>query len=95
MRSSLAAALIAELDDASLAELARRLEPYLRRPVDATATEALLTPAAAAEHAGCHVETLRRAIRAGELPRRRSGRPQRAPRGRRCRYVARRGSPEP
>jgi excisionase family DNA binding protein len=60
--------LLAELDDVALDELARRLAPRLLEllPTGA-ATDRLLSATDAASYAGVHPETLRRAIRAGEL----------------------------
>jgi excisionase family DNA binding protein len=64
----LARALPRMLDDAALEELAARLHPHLASLV-ATASngEKLLTTAEAADRAHVHVETVRRAIRAGNL----------------------------
>jgi len=61
----LAAALLAALDDQSIAQLAERLRPYLaagpqRRP--------LLTPAEAAERLRLHPKTVVRMARDGRLP---------------------------
>ncbi len=65
--SALAAALLAELDEAALAELGRRLAPYLPSP-EPPFPDGLLTTAEAARHASVHPETIRRAIRSGHLP---------------------------
>lgn len=57
------------LDQGFLEVLATKLRPYLRASVDAEPPgEQLMTPAEAAARARVHVETVRRAIRAGELP---------------------------
>jgi excisionase family DNA binding protein len=58
-------ALPAALDDDALEELAARLGPHLRP--DGPAESSLLNTADAARRANVHVETVRRAIRAGEL----------------------------
>jgi excisionase family DNA binding protein len=64
----LARALPRMLDDAALEELAARLHPHLASLVTSTSNgEKLLTTAEAAERAHVHVETVRRAIRAGNL----------------------------
>ena len=64
----LARALPRVLDDEALEELAARLRPHLANPVSTTSSdERLLTSTEAAERAHVHVETVRRAIRAGEL----------------------------
>jgi excisionase family DNA binding protein len=66
----LAQALLAELDDQALEQLAELLAPHLRARVglpDVTVPEALLTPPQAAQQAGVHVETIRRAVRSGAL----------------------------
>lgn len=65
----LARALPAALDDDGLKELAAKLHPYLpSRLADGHDTRRLLTVAEVADQANVHVETVRRAIRAGELP---------------------------
>jgi excisionase family DNA binding protein len=56
------------LDDQALAILAARLRPYLGRELDGQRPDdRLLTAAEAAARARVHVETIRRAIRAGDL----------------------------
>jgi excisionase family DNA binding protein len=60
----LARALPRVLDDDALEELAARLSPHLSKPL---ADNQLLTTAGAAKRAQVHVETVRRAIRAGDL----------------------------
>jgi excisionase family DNA binding protein len=65
MSLPLAQALLAELDDAALDELAARLAPRLWQP--APATPALLTTDQVAEHVGCHPRTVARAIAARQL----------------------------
>jgi excisionase family DNA binding protein len=62
--TSIAAALLAELDDSALAELADRLRPYL----DRKAGDNLLTPAQAASRLGVHTKTITRAAAAGRIP---------------------------
>ncbi len=79
--TALARALLDSLDDDGLAELAERLAPFLA-PRLAPATpvetqEAMLTCSQAAQRAGAHVETVRRAVRSGAL---RAGRVGRSPR---------------
>lgn len=79
MSRSLGAALVLELDDEALAALAERLAPFMPEPVkrgDAPVetTERLLTAAEAAERAAVHVETIRRAVRDGQLAAGRAGR---------------------
>ena len=64
--SALVDALLAEFDEDALAELARRLAPYLPAAVEAPADD-LLTTSEAARRASVHIETVRRAIRAGHL----------------------------
>jgi excisionase family DNA binding protein len=60
-----ARALPTQLDEATLAELAARLAPYLAaRDVP---NSALLTAAEAAARANVHVDTIRRAVRSGDL----------------------------
>jgi excisionase family DNA binding protein len=77
MSDSLANALLAELarslpatfDDDALRELASRLGPFLDAERSAEPSSGqLLTTAEAAERARVNVETIRRAIRAGDLP---------------------------
>jgi hypothetical protein len=64
----LARALPAALDDEALEELATRLRPHLGETVGrASASRSLLMSADAARRADVHVETVRRAIRAGDL----------------------------
>ncbi len=64
----LARALPAALDDDALEELAARLRPHLGKPRNTTTSDDhLLTAADAARRAHVHVETVRRAIRAGDL----------------------------
>ncbi|WP_249011181.1 helix-turn-helix domain-containing protein [Conexibacter sp. DBS9H8] len=58
-------ALPAALDDDALEELAARLAPHLSR--ESRPELGLLSAAQAAARANVHVETIRRAIRAGEL----------------------------
>lgn len=65
--SELARLLPAALDDDALRELASRLIPYLDGRHVAESGSRLLTTADAAERAGVNVETVRRAIRAGDL----------------------------
>lgn len=68
--SDFARSLTGALDDEGLRELAARLSPYLRdEPQDLGSANPgrLLTAADVAERAGVHVETVRRAIRAGDL----------------------------
>lgn len=68
--SDLARSLTAALDDDGLRDLAARLSPYLgdqRWDRGASRGERLLTAADVAERAGVNVETVRRAIRAGDL----------------------------
>jgi hypothetical protein len=59
--SALADALLAELDDASLAALAEKLRPYL------TADDGWLGTQDAAKYAGCTVHALRHAMANGEV----------------------------
>src|SRR5581483_8425334 len=54
------------LDDEALQELANRLRPFMNSPVKEARTH-LYTAAEAAEEVGVNVETIRRAIRSGEL----------------------------
>jgi excisionase family DNA binding protein len=83
--SDIARALVAELDDDALDRLAEMLAPRILARLDAlqfpahgfpasAAPEALLTCGQAAERAGVHVETIRRAARSGALPAARAGR---------------------
>jgi excisionase family DNA binding protein len=57
------------LDDGAIEELARRLRPHLAldQPI-VESNDQLLTSAEAANRARVNIETVRRAIRAGELP---------------------------
>src|SRR5690242_1279259 len=64
----LARALPAALDQAALEELASKLCPYLTQAIRSSSEGQLLTCADAARRAHVHVETVRRAIRAGSLP---------------------------
>lgn len=67
--SDLARSLPAAFDDETLRELAARLLPFLDAgDVAGSSNDRLLTAADAAKRADVHVETVRRAIRAGELP---------------------------
>jgi len=79
--TALARALLDALDDDDLVELAERLAPLLpprRAPAKPLETqEAMLTCAQAAQQAGTHVETIRRAVRSGAL---RAGMAGRSPR---------------
>jgi excisionase family DNA binding protein len=64
----LARALPAALDDDGLQELAAKLHPYLAgRSADRHDARQLMTVAEVADQANVHVETVRRAIRVGEL----------------------------
>jgi hypothetical protein len=65
--SELARSLTGALDAEGLSELAARLSPYLEDRPRRSKTERLLSAADVAEQAGVNVETVRRAIRAGEL----------------------------
>src|ERR1700757_3347106 len=66
--SALARSLTSGLDDESLATLATRLRPFLSaQPAVQDMQERLLTAAEAAAIASVHVETIRRAVRAGEF----------------------------
>jgi excisionase family DNA binding protein len=69
-----------ELDDETAAKLAARIGPYVEAFRDAadTSREYLLTPTEVARLARVHVETVRRAVRAGRL--RAAGRVGRSPR---------------
>jgi excisionase family DNA binding protein len=60
-------------DEAALRELADALRPYLL-DVEPEPSDALMTPHEAARRASVHVETIRRAIRCGDLPARHVGR---------------------
>jgi len=71
MSGQLAAALLAELGDAELDRLAELLAPRIEARLDsppAAAPDTLLSCGEAAELAGVHVETIRRAARSGKLP---------------------------
>jgi len=61
---SLGAALLASLDDETIAQLAQRLRPYLHEDGRA----GLLTPAEAAERLRLHPKTVVRMARDGRLP---------------------------
>lgn len=61
---SLGAALLAALDDETIAHLAQRLRPYLRDD----GTTGLLTPPEAAERLRLHPKTVVRMAREGRLP---------------------------
>jgi excisionase family DNA binding protein len=63
----LARALPAAVDQRALEELASRLCPYLTRAIRLSSQGQLITCAQAASRAHVHVETVRRAIRAGSL----------------------------
>jgi excisionase family DNA binding protein len=65
-----------ELTDRELDRLADLLAPRIRArsDADASAPAALLTCAQAAQRAGAHIETIRRAVRSGALPAGRVGR---------------------
>lgn len=63
----LACALPGVLDEDALEELATRLRPHLGDGLSNATGDQLLTAADAARRAHVHVETVRRAIRAGEL----------------------------
>lgn len=64
----LARSIPAAFDERTLRELARRLRPFLDDdPATTQPAPQLLTAAQAARRAGVNVETVRRAIRAGEL----------------------------
>jgi excisionase family DNA binding protein len=66
--AELARSLPATFDDDALRELASRLGPFLDAERDAGRSDrSLLTTAEAAQRARVHVETVRRAIRAGNL----------------------------
>jgi excisionase family DNA binding protein len=64
----LARALPTSMDDDDLRRLAARLRPHLDDEVLESSDSKLLTAAEVAEYAHVHVETVRRAIRAGRLP---------------------------
>jgi excisionase family DNA binding protein len=73
--SDLARALLAELDGEALDLFADRLAPRLQQRIGTpTGTEILLTCRQAADRAGLHVETIRRAVRSGALRAGRAGR---------------------
>ena len=65
--AELARLLPAALDDDALRDLASRLLPYLETPDAHEPNDRLLTAADAAGRVGVNVETIRRAIRAGDL----------------------------
>jgi excisionase family DNA binding protein len=65
--AELARLLPAALDDVALRDLASRLLPYLETPDIHEPNDRLLTAADAAGRVGVNVETIRRAIRAGDL----------------------------
>ena len=56
------------LDEQAIRELAERLRPHLASTSTETADEHLLTTQDAADYAQVNVETIRRAVRAGEIP---------------------------
>lgn len=62
---ALGAALLAALDEETVAQLAQRLRPYLE---DQSRTDGLLTPAEAAERLRLHPKTVVRMARDGRLP---------------------------
>jgi excisionase family DNA binding protein len=62
---SLGAALLAALDEHTMAQLAQQLRPYLE---DQSRTDALLTPAEAAQRLRLHPKTVVRMARDGRLP---------------------------
>jgi excisionase family DNA binding protein len=68
--SALGQALIAQLDADDLRELARLVAPYMpaATPAGGQTGEGLLTAQEAAELVEAHVETIRRAVRRGDLP---------------------------
>jgi excisionase family DNA binding protein len=69
LAKELANALPEALDDSTLERLAAKLRPYITPGFDSPRTQdRLLTAGEAASEARVHVETIRRAIRAGELP---------------------------
>jgi excisionase family DNA binding protein len=63
-----ARSLPAALDESALHELAARLQPFLTERQPERPEERLYTAAETASHIGVNVETVRRAIRSGELP---------------------------
>jgi excisionase family DNA binding protein len=65
--STIATALLAELDDDSLDQLARRLAPRLAAVSPVSDRNHDLTTAQAAQRAGVHERTVRRALAAGRL----------------------------
>ena len=70
-------ALLDSLDEDDLAELAYRLAPFLPVRLERPTTlpeETMLTCGQAAQRAGTHVETIRRAVRSGALLAGRTGR---------------------
>ena len=62
-----ARSLPAALDESALHELAVRLQPFLTERQPERPEERLYTAAETAGHVGVNVETVRRAIRSGEL----------------------------
>jgi excisionase family DNA binding protein len=56
------------LDESALTELAARLQPFLFAVEARAATERLYTTSETSDLIGVNVETVRRAIRAGDLP---------------------------
>jgi len=71
MSGQLASALLDSLDDAALDRLAELLAPRIEARLDSPPAAAPDTPLScgeAAELAGVHVETIRRAARSGKLP---------------------------
>ena len=65
--SGIVSALLAELDDNNLDELARRLAPRLAAVSPISDSSCRLTTAQAAQRAGVHERTIRRALAAGTL----------------------------
>lgn len=65
--TAIVAALLAELDDDSLDELARRLAPRLAAVSPLNDSSRALTAAQAAQRASLHDRTIRRALAAGTL----------------------------
>ena len=75
--TGLGQALLDSLDEDDLAELAYRLAPFLPLRLERPKTlpeETMLTCGQAAQRAGTHVETIRRAVRSGALHAGRAGR---------------------
>lgn len=66
MSAALARALLDELDDAALAELARRLVPFLPEPTG-PADDGWLGTHAAARYAGCTEDALHKARANGDV----------------------------